>query len=167
MISEVDQMVLEFPVMGTKAGENGITIYATHGHLSWRITFHPCRRDVLLHGITHVLRESPPLSCSARQISRDYEKGDGGTDKKEYGLDRMPETGNEYPLRVFFYKDQVTVGIDTSGESLHKRGYRQMTSKAPITETLAAALILLTPWKGTGFWSIRSAEAVLSQSRRR
>lgn len=64
-----------------------------------------------------------------------------------YDLDRMPETGNEYPLRVFFYKDQVTVGIDTSGESLHKRGYRQMTSKAPITETLAAALILLTPWK--------------------
>ena len=41
----------------------------------------------------------------------------------------------------------MTVGIDTSGESLHKRGYRQMTSKAPITETLAAALILLTPWK--------------------
>lgn len=63
-----------------------------------------------------------------------------------YGLERMPETGSEYPLRVFFYKDQVTVGIDTSGESLHRRGYRQLTSKAPITETLAAALILLTPW---------------------
>lgn len=63
-----------------------------------------------------------------------------------YGMERLAETGAEYPLRVFFYKDQVTVGIDTSGESLHKRGYRQMTSKAPITETLAAALILLTPW---------------------
>ena len=47
----------------------------------------------------------------------------------------------------FFFKDQVTVGIDTSGDSLHKRGYRTLTSKAPITETLAAALILLTPWK--------------------
>ena len=44
-------------------------------------------------------------------------------------------------------KDEVTVGIDTSGDSLHKRGYRLMTSKAPVTETLAAALILLTPWK--------------------
>ena len=44
-------------------------------------------------------------------------------------------------------KDIVTVGIDTSGVSLHKRGYRQLSSKAPITETLAAALILLTPWK--------------------
>ncbi len=42
----------------------------------------------------------------------------------------------------------MTIGIDTSGISLHKRGYRQLTSKAPITETLAAALILLTPWKG-------------------
>lgn len=66
--------------------------------------------------------------------------------QNEYGMERMPETGSEYPLRVFFYKDQVTVSIDTSGESLHRRGYRQLTSKAPITETLAAALILLTPW---------------------
>ena len=40
----------------------------------------------------------------------------------------------------------MTVGIDTSGDSLHKRGYRTLTSKAPITETLAAALIMLTPW---------------------
>lgn len=67
--------------------------------------------------------------------------------QKEYGLEYLPETGAEYPLRVFFYKDQVTVGLDTSGDSLHKRGYRKMTSRAPITETLAAALILLTPWK--------------------
>lgn len=57
-----------------------------------------------------------------------------------------PETGASYPLRVTLYKDQVTVGIDTSGESLHRRGYRKLTSKAPITETLAAALIMLTPW---------------------
>ena len=40
----------------------------------------------------------------------------------------------------------MTIGIDPSGDSLHKRGYRTLTSKAPITETLAAALILLTPW---------------------
>ena len=44
-------------------------------------------------------------------------------------------------------KDVVTIGIDTSGVSLHKRGYRQLSSKAPITETLAAALIMLTPWR--------------------
>ena len=66
--------------------------------------------------------------------------------KNRYGVAWFPENGASYPLRVFLYKDMVTVGIDTSGESLHKRGYRTLTSKAPITETLAAALILLTPW---------------------
>jgi len=50
-------------------------------------------------------------------------------------------------VRVFLMKDVVTVGIDTTGNSLHKRGYRQSAGIAPITETLAAALILLTPWK--------------------
>ena len=58
----------------------------------------------------------------------------------------IPEDGAKFPLRVFLYKDIVTIGIDTSGDSLHKRGYRTLTSKAPITETLAAALIMLTPW---------------------
>ena len=69
--------------------------------------------------------------------------------QEEYDLGQqlLPETGSQYPLRVFLFKDQVTIGIDTSGDSLHKRGYRTLTSKAPITETLAAALILLTPWE--------------------
>ncbi len=67
--------------------------------------------------------------------------------KGAYGISWFPEDGASYPLRVFLYKDMVTVAIDTSGESLHKRGYRTLTSKAPITETLAAALIMLTPWK--------------------
>ncbi len=67
--------------------------------------------------------------------------------KVAYGISWFPEDGASYPLRVFLYKDMVTVAIDTSGESLHKRGYRTLTSKAPITETLAAALIMLTPWK--------------------
>lgn len=66
--------------------------------------------------------------------------------KKHYKITWFPENGAGFPLRVFLHKDIVTVGIDTSGASLHKRGYRTLTSKAPITETLAAALILLTPW---------------------
>ncbi len=66
--------------------------------------------------------------------------------KSVYGISWFEESGNSYPLRVAINKDIVTVGIDTSGESLHKRGYRTMTAKAPITETLAAALIMLTPW---------------------
>lgn len=66
--------------------------------------------------------------------------------KGAYGLEWFEENGSSYSLRVFLLKDQVTVGIDTSGDSLHKRGYRTLTSKAPITETLAAALLMLTPW---------------------
>ncbi len=66
--------------------------------------------------------------------------------KTVYHQDWFSETGPEMPLRVFLYKDEVTVCLDTSGLSLHKRGYRTMTAKAPITETLASALLMLTPW---------------------
>ena len=62
--------------------------------------------------------------------------------------DWFPEDGASYPLRVTINKDIVTIGLDTTGDSLHKRGYRTNTVKAPITETLAAALIMLTPWNG-------------------
>ena len=66
--------------------------------------------------------------------------------KMHYHMKWFEEKGASYPVRVFLMKDMVTVGIDTSGVSLHKRGYRQLAGKAPITETLAAALIMLTPW---------------------
>ncbi len=66
--------------------------------------------------------------------------------KQAYGVEVIPETGVSYPVRVSIHKDLVTVALDTTGESLHKRGYRTLTSKAPIEETLAAALIMLTPW---------------------
>ena len=67
--------------------------------------------------------------------------------KKHYHTSWFEESGEAYPLRVFIYKDEVTVALDTSGEHLHKRGYRRLTSRAPVSETLAAAIILLTPWK--------------------
>ena len=66
--------------------------------------------------------------------------------KNQYHLSWFPEDGADFPLRVTIMKDEVTIGLDTSGESLHKRGYRKATVKAPVTETLAAALIMLTPW---------------------
>lgn len=66
---------------------------------------------------------------------------------EHYHAEWFPEDGASYPVRVFLKKDVVTVGIDTSGVSLHKRGYREVAGKAPITETLAAALIMLTPWR--------------------
>lgn len=66
--------------------------------------------------------------------------------KQKYKISWFEESGSEYPLRVFIYKDEVTLALDTTGESLHKRGYRKLTGKAPVSETLAAALIMLTPW---------------------
>ena len=67
--------------------------------------------------------------------------------KKVYHINWFREDGEQYPIRVFFMKDDAVLALDTTGESLHKRGYRKLTAKAPISETLAAALIMLTPWK--------------------
>jgi len=64
----------------------------------------------------------------------------------KYHIQWFAEDGESFPVRVFLLKDEVTVGLDTTGESLHKRGYRKLTAKAPIAENLAAALIMLTPW---------------------
>ncbi len=67
--------------------------------------------------------------------------------KKHYGREWFAEDGAPYPVRIFLMKDEVMVTLDTSGDSLHKRGYRTLTGRAPLTETLAAALLLLTPWR--------------------
>lgn len=67
--------------------------------------------------------------------------------KGVYQTSWFTEDGEPFPIRVFLMKDEVTVGLDTTGESLHKRGYRKLVAKAPIAENLAAALIMLTPWK--------------------
>lgn len=66
--------------------------------------------------------------------------------KEKYHVSWFEESGESFPIRVFLMEDEVTVGLDTTGESLHKRGYRKLTAKAPIAENLAAALIMLTPW---------------------
>ncbi len=68
--------------------------------------------------------------------------------KSVYHKEWFAESGASFPIRVFLMKDEVVVGLDTTGDSLHKRGYRKLTAKAPIAENLAAALIMLTPWKG-------------------
>ena len=68
--------------------------------------------------------------------------------KETYRINWFEENGDSFPIRVFLMKDEVTVGLDTTGDSLHKRGYRKLTAKAPIAENLAAALIMLTPWRG-------------------
>ena len=66
--------------------------------------------------------------------------------KQTYHIEWFKEDGAVYPLRIFIFKDEVTIALDTSGDSLHKRGYRKLISKAPVSETLAAAILLLSPW---------------------
>lgn len=87
--------------------------------------------------------------------------------REHYGVQWFAEDGESFPIRVFLMKDEVTVGLDTTGEPLHKRGYRKLTAKAPIAENLAAALIMLTPWNkerilvdpfcGSGTFAIEAA----------
>ena len=94
--------------------------------------------------------------------------------KSIYNISWFQEDGAEYPLRVSIYKDVVTLGLDTTGISLHKRGYRTKVAKAPITETLAAALIMLTPWKkdrilidpfcGSGTFAIEAAMMAMNMA---
>lgn len=65
--------------------------------------------------------------------------------KLKYRINWFKEDGESYPIRVTILKDVVTIALDTTGNSLHKRGYRPEAGKAPISECLAAALIKLTP----------------------
>ncbi|MDY2735657.1 THUMP domain-containing class I SAM-dependent RNA methyltransferase [Intestinibacter sp.] len=68
--------------------------------------------------------------------------------KKSYlETGRLKEDKEKYPIYVFIHKDKVTLTIDTTGVALHKRGYREKANKAPIRETLAAAIMYLTPWR--------------------
>ncbi len=68
----------------------------------------------------------------------------------KYGLEFLPESGGAYPIRCLIFRDTVTVGLDTSGPSLHKRGYRALGVDAPLRETLAAGLVLLSRYRGKG-----------------
>lgn len=60
---------------------------------------------------------------------------------------RLKEDKEKYPIYVFIHKNKVTISIDTTGDALHKRGYREKANKAPIRETLAAGIMYLTPWR--------------------
>ncbi|MGM9598452.1 MAG: class I SAM-dependent RNA methyltransferase [Faecousia sp.] len=70
----------------------------------------------------------------------------------KYGLSWLPETGETYPLRFSIMKDICEVFLDTSGVSLHKRGYRAVGNEAPLHETMAAALVHLSRYRGRDFF---------------
>lgn len=68
--------------------------------------------------------------------------------KKKYNTDWFSEDGPVYKIEVAILKDVVTLTIDTTGPGLHKRGYRELAGSAPLKETLAASLVLISKWKG-------------------
>lgn len=68
--------------------------------------------------------------------------------KTAYGLEQFPETGVKHQVRFSIFKDEAAVCLDTSGEGLYKRGYRAVGVEAPLRETLAAALVTLSRYRG-------------------
>lgn len=68
--------------------------------------------------------------------------------KRHHRVDWFPETGQTYPVSVTIHRDLARISLDTSGEALNRRGYRTWTGEAPLRETLAAALLRLSPWDG-------------------
>ncbi|MBQ7642592.1 MAG: class I SAM-dependent RNA methyltransferase [Clostridia bacterium] len=69
--------------------------------------------------------------------------------QEKYGITTLPEDGARYKIETAFLKDFVTVTLDTSGEGLHRRGYRGLVGEAPLKETLASALVQLSVWKAS------------------
>ena len=71
---------------------------------------------------------------------------------EKYGVSWLPETGVKFQMHFTILNDQVTLSLDTSGQGLHKRGYRAIGNDAPLHETLAAGMIQLTRYRGREFF---------------
>ncbi|MCY6372555.1 THUMP domain-containing class I SAM-dependent RNA methyltransferase [Clostridium ganghwense] len=67
--------------------------------------------------------------------------------KETYDTEWFSESGSVYPILVSILNDTVTISLDTSGDALHRRGYREKGSAAPLKETLAAAMVILSGWR--------------------
>ncbi len=85
--------------------------------------------------------------ASVRDCQAIIKKAAADSLSSKYGIEWLPEDGATYQIQFFVFKDKVTLMIDTSGEGLHKRGYRQQSNIAPLKETLAAAMVELSHWK--------------------
>ena len=70
---------------------------------------------------------------------------------EKYGVNWLPETGAKYQLQFSIMNDRVQLYLDTTGPGLHKRGYRANGNDAPLRETLAAAMVMLTHYRGREF----------------
>lgn len=85
--------------------------------------------------------------ASVRDCQAIIKKAAADSLSSAYGVSWLEETGAVYQIQFSIFKDKVTLMLDTSGEGLHKRGYRQISNIAPLKETLAAAMAELSHWK--------------------
>lgn len=100
-----------------------------------------------IHGKMHVVGKSVKSTLfSVSDCQSIVKKAIVEAMKRKYKKNEYPENGPVYKIEVALMKDKVTLTIDTSGDGLHKRGYRQYAGGAPLKETLAAAMILLSRW---------------------
>ena len=93
------------------------------------------------YSITSQLHSAPACQSIVKKAMVERLKG-------RYGLEQFPETGAKYQVRFSLFKDQAVIGLDGSGEGLYKRGYRAVGVEAPLRETLAAALVQLSRYRG-------------------
>jgi putative N6-adenine-specific DNA methylase len=85
--------------------------------------------------------------ASMRDCQAIIKKAIADSMSSSYSVDWLPETGALYQIQFSVMKDRVTLMIDTSGDGLHKRGYRRISNAAPLKETIAAAMVMLSFWK--------------------
>jgi len=85
--------------------------------------------------------------ASMRDCQAIIKKAIADSMSKDYGIAWLPETGALYQIQFSVMKDKVSLMIDTSGDGLHKRGYRRISNAAPLKETIAAAMVMLSFWK--------------------
>lgn len=85
--------------------------------------------------------------ASVRDCQAIIKKAVAASLEQDYGISWFPEEGALYQIQFAFMKNTVTLMIDTSGEGLHKRGYRRVSNAAPLRETIAAAMVMLSYWK--------------------
>ena len=131
-------------------------------------------QDIIVkNGFIHVICKSHNSKLFALSASQSITKK-AIVEKLKYKLNTviLSETGSEYLIEIVIDNDIVTVNLDTTGESLHKRGYRDLSVEAPMKETLAAAIIelsifnkdkpLIDPFTGSGTFAIEAARIAMN-----
>lgn len=108
----------------------------------------PWEEIIPLHGVMHVTGKSVRSKlASVPDCQSVTKKAVVEAMKRKHRVTRFPETGPTYRIEVSILNDRAVIALDTTGEGLHKRGYRTKAGEAPLRETLAAAMVYISRWK--------------------